>query len=137
MSLKFDPPKQVARYALFVDHRNGRGFFKTYNNLGSAKIAHTARNYRTTYDAKILENVDGSWYVLHDVRAGTSYNDLPWVKEVSSWRFTPYKKAVPMTREEYADWRVAVERERIADLSASLDLNPGRDFLSQDQYSTN
>lgn len=113
MSLKFVPPKQVARYALFVDHGHGRGKFKTYDDLGSVKNAyHHAGTYSS--GSKILENVDGDWYVLHEIPAGTQYQDLPWVKESGySWRGTPRKKAVPMTREEYAEWRIRVERERL------------------------
>lgn len=138
MSLKFNPPKTTGRYALFVDWGNDRGFFKTYDNLGTAKQAHSHRNYNNRNNAKILELVEGSWYVLHEVKAGTPYSELPWYKEVGgSWRTSAYKKAVPMTRDEYAEWRLKVERERIADGSASLDLNPGREFLSPDQYSTN
>jgi hypothetical protein len=139
MALRFDPPKQVARYALFVDYGQGRGYFKTYNELGHAKSAHAYHNAGTRCNAKILENVDGQWYVLHEVRAGMTYSDLPWVKEVSTYRWngTPHKKGVPMSRDEYAEWRLAVERERIADLSGTLDLNPGRMYTSSDQYSTN
>ena len=138
-TLKFNPPKTVARYALFVDHGNGQGFFKTYNDLGIAKVAHSHRNYGGRYAAKILENVEGQWYVLHDIKAGTTYENLPWVKETQGGYWTGYnkrKKAIPMTRDEYAEWRVAVERERIADGSASLDLNPGRNFVSLDAYSS-
>jgi len=141
MTLRFDPPRQVAKYALFVDHGNGRGFFKPYDDLGSAKNAHRWHNYNNRNNAKILENVDGNWYTLHEVKAGTSQNDLPWYKEVDRYpwyssRSEKIRKAVPMTREEYAEWRVAVERERIADGSASLDLNPDREFLSEDSYSS-
>jgi|ERR1043166_6027864 hypothetical protein len=114
MSLRFNPPKQVARYALFVEHGEGRGRFTVYNNLGSVKNAY---HHAGTYNAasKILENVDGDWYTLFDIPAGTLYRDLPWVKEASySWRGTPQKTAVPMTRDEYAEWRLKVERERVA-----------------------
>lgn len=140
MTLKFNPPKQVARYALFVDHANNRGTFKIYNDLGHAKNAyHFAGTYNSA--SKILENVDGEWYVLFDIPAGTDYKDLPWVKETSRYDWytrgeKKSKRATPMTREEYADWRVKVERERIADGSANLDLNPGRDFVSPDAYNS-
>lgn len=118
MSLKFVPPKESARYALFVENKNGRGYFKVYNDLGSAKNAHRHRNWGTRDNAKILENVNGEWYVLHDIKAGTEYNDLPWVKEMDRYpwyssRNEKIHRAKPMTREEYADWRIAVERERI------------------------
>lgn len=117
MPLRFEPPKQVARYALFIDHGNGRGFFKTYNDLGPLKNAYRRRNGRIARDnAKILEMVQGEWYTLHEVVAGTEYGNLPWVKEVNAggWYDTRLvRKSQPMTRDEYADWRIKVERERI------------------------
>lgn len=133
MSLKFNPPKQVARYALFVDHGEGRGFFKTYDELGYAKIA---VGHHRSHDAKILENVEGDWYVLFDIPKGTDRNNLPWKKKRTSWyyRNEERKVAKPMTRDEYAEWRLAVERERIADLSGSLELNPGGVIQSQDTF---
>jgi hypothetical protein len=123
MSLRFDPPKQVARYALFVDHGNGKGFFKTYNELGFAKMALGHHNYGMSHDAKILENVEGQWYVLFDIKKGTERTALPWYKEMTGWYSRGRKVAKPMTRDEYAEWRLAVERERIADLSADISLN--------------
>ena len=135
MSLKFNPPKQVARYALWLSKASAKYAFRTYTTLGDAKNAYHFRGHRQ--DAKILENVDGQWYVLHDIPAGTEYKELPWVKKVQhGWRsnYDINRKAVPMTRDEYAEWRLAVERERIADGSASLNLNPGREFLSDDAY---
>lgn len=122
MSLKFIPPKQAARYALFVDHKSS-SFFKVYSNLGHAKTAHAQRNYNTRYDAKILEMVNGEWYVLHDIKAGTERENLPWKKQVNvgGWysnRTT--KRSVPMTRDEYAEWRLKVERERVAEEKRSL-----------------
>lgn len=136
MPLKFNPPKQVARYALFTyGEVPNQGEFKIYNNLGSVKNA--AHQKLRWSNVKILENVDGDWYVLHSAAKGTVYRELPWVKRRSSWRWSDSYRATPMTRDEYAEWRLKVERERIADGSASLDLNPGREFLSPDQYSTN
>lgn len=115
MSLKFNPPKQVARYALFIDHGNGKGFFKTYNELGSAKMALGHRNYGMRNDAKILENVEGQWYVLFDIKKGTDRDNLPWKKARTSWRWrnSESKVSKPMTRDEYAEWRLKVERERV------------------------
>jgi hypothetical protein len=124
MALKFVPPKEVNRYALFVDYGNGRGSLKAYNNLGSAKGAWQSAQRHTHYDSKILENVEGTWYVLYDIPKDV--NRAPWYKEVErgGWR-SSYKQWVPkpMTRDEYADWRVKVEHERIADLTGDLRLN--------------
>jgi hypothetical protein len=136
MPLKFNPPKQAARYALFsYGEVPNQGEFKVYNDLGAVKNA-AHRKLRWS-NIVILENVDGDWYQLYKAEKGTSYKELPWVKLKSSLRWSDSYKATPMTRDEYAEWRIAVERERIADGSASLDLNPGREFLSPDQYSTN
>lgn len=76
---------------------------------------------RTAGSGVIAQLVDGEWYVLHEVPQGTAYADLPWVKtiEKKNWSYgqkqyitSTKTKAVPMTREEYAEWRVAVELER-------------------------
>jgi hypothetical protein len=109
-SLLFIPPKEVASYAVYKG-----GQFKVYDTLSAAK-------QRISWDrgwhkpaAQILEMVNGNWYVLYDVPEDTAYADLPWVKLVGhGWRRDGYERAVPMTRNEYAEWRVAVEREQIA-----------------------
>lgn len=126
MTLKFTPPRLVNRYALFVDYGNGNGSLKLYGDLGGAKNAWYHQGRRS--DSKILENVSGDWYVLFDIPAGTDRNNPPWYKEISkySWRNrgeSTYTAAKPMTRDEYAEWRIAVEHERIADLSGDLSLN--------------
>jgi hypothetical protein len=111
MTLKFNPPKESGRYGLYVE---GGRTMKLFDALSSAKLSYHFNNYGFP-NAKILENVDGQWYVLHDIKDVHSYGDLPWVKEVQRGYYSSYakyKKAVPMTREEYAEWRVAVERER-------------------------
>jgi len=115
MPLKFNPPKQVARYAVYIEDAAPKKRFRVYSNLGSAKNAY--HHSYTRKDAMILENVNGEWYVLYTIPAGTMYKDLPWVKEVAT-RWYSYGpgtavRAVPMTREEYAEWRIKVERERI------------------------
>lgn len=120
MTLKFNPPRTVAKYALFVDKGNGKGTFKAFDDLGWAKLSwryNTYANYSdgSQYDAKIVENVDGEWYVLFDIPKGTSYKNRPWAKEaVSRWsgKSYGYTRAVPMSKEEYADFRVAVAREQ-------------------------
>lgn len=114
MTLKFNPPKHVAKYALFVDYGNERGKFFTYDQLGSAKNASYHKGYNS--DMKILENVDGDWYVLFEFNAGDTHR--PWEKEVTPSYYSSYRNtrwtAVPMTRDEYAEWRIQVERERVA-----------------------
>jgi len=122
MTLKFTPPKKSARYALFVENSNDpeRGKFNTFDSLGAAKASYHFANYGFP-NAKILENVDGEWYVLHDIQGVSSYKELPWVKAVEGhWSYhsnsygAPDHRAKPMNREEYAEWRLAVEREKVA-----------------------
>lgn len=116
MGLKFDPPRQVSRFALFVDrgetYGSSRFTFKATDTLGVAKLKWHANGKR--FDSKIVENVDGEWYTLYDIPKGTV--NPPWQqeKEAPGWRGN-YKvyRAIPMSREDYADWRVKVERERI------------------------
>jgi hypothetical protein len=114
MGLKFTPPKNIARYAYAIEYENSQAKFQTYDDLGSVKnaVQHAIRyDFKAAY---ILENVDGDWYVLHTYKKGDEH--FPWQKEVEigGWH-SRYKvwRAVPMTREEYAEWRVRVERERV------------------------
>jgi hypothetical protein len=112
MTLRFDPPKQAGRYALYVEGAGAKNGFRVYDELGHAKNAYHFRSHRGA--AKILENVDGKWYVLFDIPKGLSYKELPWVKEIVGWYDRGRKVAKPMTRDEYAEWRLAVERERMS-----------------------
>jgi hypothetical protein len=136
MSLKFVVPpeeKTVNRYGVWVE---GYGF-AVRRQLGAAK--QTAYNragiygyywgskrdeQQTNNRIVITELVDGEWYVLFDVPKGTKFKDLPWVKNTGpkrwDWQANRFVvreedaefKAVPMTRDEYAEWRVAVDREQ-------------------------
>lgn len=117
--LKFTPPPTVSRYALYHD-----GELKTYNHLGSAKNAY--RHLYNPQNVKILERVGDQWFILYDVPDGRLHTDeVPWVKKVDIYRYGRYEsdfpRAIPMTRDEYADWRVKVELERrgITDASNS------------------
>lgn len=114
MALKFIPPPTVARYALYI---NG-GDLTTYKLLGVAK-----RVYRSRYRppaAKILERVGDSWFVLYDIPEGATVENgkLPWYRKEASgysrrWGYTDDERYVrhQMTRDEYAEWRIAVQRE--------------------------
>lgn len=113
MTLRFEPPPgETMRWALYVNHDGDRYFsgsaFRTYRRLGDAKTA-----YHSVYGskgAKILENVNGRWYTLYDVAPGTKPDDLPWYRKVHTY-YGERNRPVPMTRDEYADFRLAVERE--------------------------
>lgn len=113
MTLKVVPPKAVGRYALLIEKPNST-FFKTYDELGHAKNAFHHKRYGFT-KAFILENVEGDWYALHTMLPNQEH--LPWEKETQSRGYyrSGYTiwRGVPMTRDEYAKWRVAVERERL------------------------
>jgi hypothetical protein len=120
MTLKVTPPKAVGRYALLVEYDNSNAFFKTYDDLGSAKNSFHYRRYYGMTVGYILENVDGDWYALYKITPENVKDHAPWQKETTSggWRssYTIWR-AKPMTRDEYAEWRVAVERERIQERS--------------------
>jgi hypothetical protein len=149
MSLKFVPPKEEAkglpRHASYVvgsgmkvhgtvaaakNSFNARGFEYVENPDWKEGDSYYNRRHYVTKQAFILENIDGEWYVLHDIKPGLKSDELPWYKDVwihntYSWRNTmvkptyqeeDYKKirqSFPMTRDEYVNWRLAVERERL------------------------
>jgi hypothetical protein len=110
MTLKFTPPENSARYALSIGK-----FFKTYDELSRAKIAWHSHGRYTTEVARILEMVDGSWFTLYTVQPGTSAIDLPWYAEVYGYvrgiGYRDRRRSKPMTADEYADWRLRVDRE--------------------------
>lgn len=115
MTLKFIPPPQAARYALSIG-----GSFHIYNDIARAKIAWWNHGrWRTSTSAYILENVEGSWFVLYEIPPNTT--EPPWYKDVSTYRsgygWRDTKRARPMSREEYATWRVQVDRELLAERS--------------------
>ncbi len=120
MTLKFNPPRTIAKYALFVDRGHNKGTFKSFDKVEWAKLSwkhHTYADYGngSDHDAKILENIDGNWYVLYDIPKGTAYTNRPWAKEaVSRWGRKPlgYTVAVAMSKEDYAEFRVKVAREQ-------------------------
>lgn len=90
---------------------------------------------KVTRHSFILESVDGEWFVRYEVKPGLTFDQLPWVKQ--QWNAYGYWNDMPMsdyhqklvdrnersvkyrhvnkrvTPEEYADWRVAVEYERL------------------------
>lgn len=130
MTLRFVPPKDevLPRYASY-----GAGQMKTHTELGSAKqsLSHRCGSWGEhpwRAEGFILELVDGEWFVLFHVPEGTKTDDLPWKADV--WRdrrynyslrteptyrpqeYTKSRVSRAMTREQYAEWRVAVELER-------------------------
>lgn len=147
MSLKFNPPKEEAkklpRYASYA-----AGVMKTHAGIGPAKNSLNNRMWQwagsrengdrrrvTTY-AAILEKIGGTWWTLYDIPEGTTYDNLPWMKEVyrDSWggwnlvtdfvrnnsyyqkRFAEgelkiIKRPYAMTTEEYIEFRLKVARE--------------------------
>lgn len=98
----------------------------------------TYDNYRqVTSHAFLLESVDGEWFTLYEIKPGLTKNQLPWMKEFfyNGWSWSPvgeylevpyYKekyldnpetrrkfKAVPMSTEEYVQFRLAIQREQL------------------------
>lgn len=117
-SLKFvQPPTDKKIGKPYATYSDGFGL-KLYRTLGAAKqgLSHqigtswgSVGAYRDGY---ILEQVDGQWFILYFVAKGTTKHNLPWKKDVPQyWGGGTTRKSVPMTREEYAEWRVKVDRE--------------------------
>jgi hypothetical protein len=97
----------------------------------------------TTY-AAILENVDGTWYTLYEIPDGTTRDNLPWMadayrsygriervtdyfrnssfyqKKVMDGDITIFKHPFSMTTDEYVNWRLQVEREKVASMFTTV-----------------
>lgn len=95
---------------------------------GQEDLPYYEREYETSYkEFFILESVQGEWFVLYHVPEGTKEEDLPWMRDV--WKHRRYgwtyfekpkynpdeydheKRAFPMDKEEYINWRVRAELE--------------------------
>lgn len=160
MTLKFNPPKEEAknlpRYASYVVgngmkiHRRVCDAKNSFNNRGWTweYMGKTEETYgrvrpirkRVTLHSFILQNVEGDWFVLYEIKPGLTREELPWYKDyfedhkygydssiyTDSMRESEYyknrlaegtakivRKAFPMTTDEYVSWRIAVERERL------------------------
>lgn len=115
MTLKFTPPGNTARFALSIG-----SFFKIYNDVARAKIAWHSHRW-SSEPAHILELVDGQWFVLYTVQPNTRAENLPWYAETYGyvrgvgWRTRNVAK--PMSREDYASWRLQVNHELLAEKS--------------------
>lgn len=127
MTLKFQPKEGVKpRYALYTEDRYGNPVhyraFKTSNNLGVLKglvsrgMHYDGSDTKTYHSHKILEFIDGDWYVLYDVPAGLTYKELPWIREVQGWSYSfgsrTRVRAVPMSPEDYLKFRLLVLLEK-------------------------
>lgn len=130
MTLHFVPPKdKTLRFALSTaqvytseslsEVLNSRPTFRQYVTLGAAKLAYHHRYGGSrggiNAEARILELIDGEWYTLFVIRPHTPYEKLPWVTKVHDYYSSrTYPRAKGMSREAYAEFRLAVERESIA-----------------------
>lgn len=142
MTLRFNPPKdkKLPRYASYGAGILKTHTEVAYAKLSLAhRLEHRANDDSVPYYSRpwkwhegyILEMVDGAWYVLYHVEEGTDRDHLPWKKK--AWRHRDYYSwgrrydkptynpesyieeyvSVPMTKDEYADWRIKVELERL------------------------
>lgn len=129
MTLKFlVPPTEQYNFGVWTEG----GGFRAHRNSGSAKQSAMARTglhpwnrtTGTTYSRVVITQlVNGEWYTVYDVPKGTVYNGLPWIKEekihkgyegAPSYKpiYSTVHRSRPMDKEEYAEWRIAVELER-------------------------
>jgi hypothetical protein len=105
----------------------------------------------------ILENVDGFYYTLYEIQPGLAEEELPWYKtfirdtaytwdkgqpleefnkysyrvkhrEENPTRYVEFRKPVPMSRDEYAAWRLAIQMEQIRNGNYSSDMTPAEDL---------
>lgn len=114
MTLRFIlPPAQanVGRYSTY-DTPSG---LVIHGSLGAAKNALRGRSWDaggvSARDSYILENVGGEWFILYAAKKGQRF---PWLREVTDWfGSTGRLRARQMTNDEYANWRLQVERERM------------------------
>lgn len=114
--LRYDPPPNVGRYAVVVD----KGWYTSFtimNGLGHAKssLRHAVWAWYGASSAikggRILEMVNGQWYTLYEVHKGDT--ELPWIVKIYDQQGKVLgTSAKPMTREEYADFRVRVFAEQ-------------------------
>lgn len=112
-----------------------------------------------TFPSALLELVDGEYYTLYSIDAGMRWQDLPWVDEYfysyNSWtKLTDYYResdyygpklkngsvktsyrVSSMTTDEYVNWRLAVERERVSAAMARANFQDKQieRLVSQDQ----
>lgn len=154
--LAFVPPKEDAknlpRYASYVV---GSGM-KLHSRIVDAKNSWRNRGWHhvdtgelverygqmrperkyVTKQAFILENIKGQWFVLYNIEAGLTEDELPWKKEflvggyynntlmtdyirgnsyyqqkIADGTYKVVKKNAPMTTDEYVAWRIQVELE--------------------------
>lgn len=159
MSLKFIPPKEdVASLPRYASYVVGSGM-KLHGQLNAAKNSWRNRGWTrrihpdkpkiesyggllrdnwqaVTLHGFILENVDGDWYVLYEIKPNLTEDQLPWMKEYyysygwnlltdsikSNSYYGPKLKAgeyktefrpTPMTRDEYVAWRLEIQKEQL------------------------
>lgn len=116
MTLQFDPPIQAGRYALAYGNT-----MRVFNDLARAKIAwwplvQHRNGYRPT-ESFILENVEGKWFKLYEIPAGSltpPWHRRPFPNDSPSFSWNRVK-AIPMTKDEYAAWRIQVDRELLGE----------------------
>lgn len=108
--LRYIPPPNAARYALAREN-----YFKTYNTVSAAKLGvyHLRWPRNGTDSTYILERVRDAWFVLYEVTSGMDKADYPWkaAARTTLHYLRDTNKAVPMSADDYATWRLAVERE--------------------------
>lgn len=101
-----------------------------HNRAGSYNHSKCGMVYKEAY---VLERVEGRWFILYAIPENTLWSDLPWMidkvttsynrnPKYISYRETPDEPsyivsettdrvAAPMSMDEYAAWRISVDRE--------------------------
>ncbi len=142
MTLEFKPPAEkkikLPRYASY-----SQGVMKVHGRICDAKNSLNNRMWRyenrvrVASESFLLEMVEGKYYVLYHIPEGATKDNLPWVKEFVSTRWSGrilfdsvkdnkfyldkiadgsyrlVKESTTMSTDEYVAWRIAVEHERL------------------------
>lgn len=94
------------------------------------------KRQRVTKHSFILEMIDGQYFTLYEIKPGLTWEHLPWMKlgfrsawgnwteltdyylnssyygpKLEKGELTKSYRAVPMTRDEYVDFRIKADRE--------------------------
>ena len=134
--------KKLPRYASYsagiMKTHTGIGHAKSSLDNRMWSWQREPENKRVTSHSFILEIVDGEYFTLYEILPGLTRNQLPWVKEgftdtwgrwteltdyyrqssyygpkLESGQYTKSFRSVQMTTDEYVEWRLRVEHERL------------------------
>lgn len=149
--LKFVPPKTDEKVPRYASYGNGQLKSHGTLSGARNSLNNRCNSWRSTgwKEGFILENVGGEWFVLYHVPKDAKIEDLPWMKQFyEDYSYGSYSspytdsmkesnyyqnklkdgsaklvwKPVAMTKDEYAEWRISVEYERLGLMTAASNI---------------